>query len=713
MSAIWAKRPQLFTFLTAAAAVLALSACDDDNPSSSGPEAQDATVSVDFSHVLPTGDTGPEGPSADAAVTQVQVAITSPAPGTALSTRRVTVSGTASPVSHITLNGERVNVTDGAWSTELTLEEGEHTLTAQAEHTQNGTQQTAEDRIDLTIDLTPPIIRITDPLPGLWLDSEYTDLRFTVEEGGSGLAELSRMGLPIDLASGPNFALNQLLLDEGLNLLRLEAADRAGNRVTEHVAVHTGPMRSPDETVDGALRLQVGPEGLESLAEVAKSLLASQDLVEMIPNPIVASPVPLWLQDISYQELNIEFELRANELYLKASLEQVQIQIGIGGDGTPNDLSFPITVGADRIELTGVIIPSVQNGQLHIEVPEDRLDVQLVHLVFSLTGAPDFGDDPNQQQTLIEEMISAGLSYAIGQLVPQALQQVLGLLEEPVSFELLGAELGLRFIPERAIVSPSGLAIHIGVGVDLNTPPNPPSEVAGYFTTPTVWGGVPAVAGIAVAVDDDFINALLYRIWQSGVLLPVIDREFLAQAGSELALVHNLLKTLARQAEPELPSSSNFKLLSNLPLPILVRVEKGSNDQVGLMLGLGGARFDVALDDAEGRVVVEGHASLKGTAQVGAQQLDDGRLGLLLSEPEFDTAFDVSSEHLRGVKEQSIEGTMNNLLDSVGGLLPALLSGVAIPAIDGLSIERIRADVVPNDPNFLLLELELGAGTQP
>lgn len=680
--------------LALALGVGGLVGCDDDQPA--GAEEVDARASGPGGA---GGEGGMGGAGGDMAVDEAAVAITSPEDGAAFNVERITVSGTATGTSTVDINGQTANVTDGTWTAQVNLAEGTQTLTASV----GG----AEDVTQVIIDLTPPIVRIAGPAAGTWAEADTTTVTFAVQEDGSGLDEVTRGALPLDLDTAPDFELVNLVLERGLNLIRLGATDKATNSTVEHVAVQSGAQRDPDETINGALRLQVGPDGLRTLGDLAVGLLADRNLADLVPNPLVGGPVPLSLLAISYGDLSVSFEPGPAELILHASLSEVVVRVGIGGNGTPENPPFPVTVAAERIDVTGVLQPSVANGMLVANVPEERIEVALVNLVFSLEGAPDFGDNPADEQSLLEQIISDGLALAIGRLVPQALQDVLGVLDDPIDLAVLGAGLQLRLTPEVVVVNQQGVAVRVGVNVDLSTPAAPPSDVPGYLTTPTNWNGVPETAGIALAVDDDLLNAVLYRIWEAGVLLPTIDAAFLADAGPELALVSNLLRTLARAADPSLPANAAVKLLSTLPLPVSVQVAKGAEDRVGLVIGLGGAHLTIATDDAESRVIVEGNASLKGDAKVGAQPDEDGRLSLDLDVGEFDTAFDISTDALRGKPEKAIETPMNTLLGAVGGILPSLLSNLSLPTIAGLEIRSVAADAVPAEPNFIQLVIDV------
>jgi hypothetical protein len=99
------------------------------------PASGSVTITQFYSQALTRNGADTLAAQAGDSVETPSVAISSPAAGATVTTATITVSGTASdPVSTptVTLNGSSVPVTNGTWSTQVTLTPGQNTLTAVA-----------------------------------------------------------------------------------------------------------------------------------------------------------------------------------------------------------------------------------------------------------------------------------------------------------------------------------------------------------------------------------------------------------------------------------------------------------------------------------------------------------------------------------------------------------------------------------------------------
>ncbi len=670
-----------------ASLTLALSGCDDDTPTSDGP---DARVGATPDAGTPGGDQGtPPG--------EVQLTVTEPADGAIQSALAVRVAGTVTAGAGVTVNGRAANVTGTEWQITLDLPgEGPHELVTEA-----GAQR---DTRTVVIDQTPPRIDFRNPTRAQWLQADTVDLALTATDGQSFLSALTLGGIELDPANGPDFNLNAQPLQPGVTLYQATATDAAGNQISEHAAVMQGPQRDPAERVGGALRIQLGTAAIDALERVAVRLIGEQDLASLLPNPLLESPARISVTDAEWQTLTVDLTPVPGQLDLVVEFGAVGITVEIQvGQNAP---SLPVVVGVERIRVTGALIPRIVDGRLSAEIPEDQLNVELVGLMLALDQVPDFGD-PDQEANLLEQTIAAALNFAISEQIPGALDGLLGRLDEPFEFTALGATLRLVLAPEVLVVNQAGLGVRVGVDVQLVGEPNPPADLPGYLTTPSAWNGVPETDQLGLAIDDDLLNALLFQFWRSGVLLPVIDDAFIAGGGAELGLLRNLLRSIASDADPTVTNQTPIAAVTRLPLPIAVRVRKGADDRIGLQLGIAGLELNLRTDDAEARPLLDGSATLLAEGDLGVSQGEGGTLGLDLSLDQFTTAFDVTTEALRGAREASIEDRTVNLLSAVGGILPGLLDGLSLPSIDLVQLGEITVGVAPQDPNFIVLDIAI------
>lgn len=619
------------------------------------------------------------------------IAITTPVANSVVPGPFVDVSGTyTGPESAITVNGEMASLEGGTFTVRVLLDGGEQVITASG----GG----AEDTITVQVDASPPRIDIQSPLRGTWTENGQLNLLFSVTDD-AGLARVTFDGdREVDPGLGPDFALNDLPLAAGLNILRLEAFDVPGNFAKEHVAVLQGPLQDADARIPGALRLHIGTAGLDSLEQVALRLLRERDLTALLPNPLFeGGPFRAEISGISYQDPpTLELTPGNGVLSLHLRLEQLVITMSLQiGE---NEV-YQISAGAGAVDITAEITPRVRDGQLFI--PLDELEILFDDLQLRPGDVPRFDENPEEGQTLIEEVAGIAMRVVAEEYLPDLIDDLLGQIDEPIDLDVLGAQLQIQFVPDVIVVSPRGLSIRLDAGVVFlgETPPGP--SLPGYVGTRQPWDGVPDTDAVGIAIDDDLLNLIMFQIWRTGVLLPRIDAA--SDLGGQIALVNNLLGNLVRRAHPDLPANTPIALETTLPLPPVAKVSK-ADGAVGLTIGLGDMSVAILTDDAAARSLVNGAASLQLNAALGVvQDAETGAINLDLVVGETIGLFDVIDEALRGAAENEMEAQVNNLLGVAGNILPALLSDLEIPAIDLVTFTGLRTDVSGPDGTFITI----------
>lgn len=620
-----------------------------------------------------------------------RIAITSPTNGSIVPGPFVDVTGTyTGPESAITVNGEQATLMGDAFTVRVLLDGGEQEIIASG----GG----AEARITVQVDAHPPRIDIQSPIRGTWTEDAQLDFLFRITDD-AGLARVTFDGdREVDTGLAPDFAINGLPLANGLNILRLEAFDVPGNFAREHVSILQGPLQDPDVTIPGALRLHIGTAGLDSLEQVAIRLLREQDLTALIPNPLFEEgPFRAEVSAITWRDPPIlELTPSAGELGISIRLEELvlvmSLQIG-------EQEVYQIGAGAGAVTITGRITPRVRDGQIYI--PLEDLEVVFTDLQVQPGDVPRFEENPEEGQSLIEELAGVTIEVLAEQYLPRLLDDLLGRIDEPIDLDVLGAQLQIRFVPDVIVVSPRGLSIRVDAGVVFLGAPPPGASLPGYVGTRTPWDGVPDTDAIGIAIDDDLLNLVLYQIWRTGVLLPRLDS--MTDLGGQGALVSTVLGNLVRRAYPGLAVGTPIALETDLPLPPVVKVQK-ADGAVGLTIGIGDMDVNILTDNAASMHLVRGAASLQLATALGVvQDAETGAITLDLAVNETIGLFDVIDEALRGAAENEMETPVNNLLGVAGNIVPTLLGDLEIPALDFVTFTNLRTDVSGPDGTFITI----------
>ncbi|MCW1928131.1 S8 family peptidase [Bhargavaea beijingensis] len=164
-------------------------------------------------------------------------AITSHKDGLLTNESGITIEGTASATTDLRLdnNGEEVGTVtvgaDGKFSFDVTMVEGENTFTATS--ILDGRETGTSAPVTITLDTTKPELTIASPADGEKTNKETVTVQGTVADLHLDWVKVN--GQKADVRDGKYS--KRILLDNGENVIRVVAQDRAGNKVTKRVTI--------------------------------------------------------------------------------------------------------------------------------------------------------------------------------------------------------------------------------------------------------------------------------------------------------------------------------------------------------------------------------------------------------------------------------------------------------------------------------------------
>lgn len=163
--------------------------------------------------------------------------ITSPKDGEFTNQGNVTVEGTASPSTkvHLLNNGEEVKSVEvadnGTFSAEISLTEGENILTAKSSVEAGSTDESAP--VKVVYDKTKPNLSIDSPKNDSKTNRETVTVEGTVSDANLDTVKVN--GQKATVTNGKYS--KRVMLENGENVIKVVAQDKAGNKVTKKVTV--------------------------------------------------------------------------------------------------------------------------------------------------------------------------------------------------------------------------------------------------------------------------------------------------------------------------------------------------------------------------------------------------------------------------------------------------------------------------------------------
>ena len=411
--------------------------------------------------------------------------------------------------------------------------------------------------LDLVVDQTAPVITLTSPARGLVTDT-LTQVRFagTVIDNLGEVAELKIADQVVPVGNGGAFSVD-LPLKYALNLFDVVATDpyglsslttRAVERSTEFHAMLERTFAA--DGIENGLALVLSQEAFDDgdhteasrddLAHLFEFIIENIDFTSFVPNPLTTcgNGCTIYFQSVTLGDVKVTMQLMNGKLRLKVELVELAGTIALR---FPCDIpvicptrpfaELPGTMSTNNVTLETDILVSIVNGEIvtqseNTEVTIDGLDVNIndpTGLAQALiTGAVTFIRPALilAMETLLESLIADQLTAALGGLF--------GALKLDQEFDLPSVVDGQA--PNTIVLKTEPRAVDIGterlqIRVDAIAYPKVPKRPHEHLGSlghrgcaPPSSLTFPPVAPIVVGLHDDFINQLLFAVWEGGTL---------------------------------------------------------------------------------------------------------------------------------------------------------------------------------------------------
>lgn len=567
--------------------------------------------------------------------------------------------------------GAPVALERGRFSRTLSLPDGWHVLTV--EHPGSGAQATVEVRVDAR----PPAVEVTSPQPGTMLEGAG-ELRvgWRVSDE-SPISRIVVAGTPVGSSQVDDARV--VPIHSGLNLLEVRAEDAGGNGASEHVAVLAGPFSDPGDALADAVWVRLGPALLETLSARAAAALDALDLASLVPGdgPLLqAGPVTVEVAGIEHAPgAQVRFSAEGDALRAELALEGLAARLAISlGDGGAR---LEVALEADRAEVAAALRISSDAGRFSVRPEAPQLDLIRPRLTVSNPDHPELADTlelPGDLLAEVEERVArAALQAGVG-----LMDELAERLTEPFVYEVAGVEVVAELSALRARTAGGGLDLALSGKVAARCQDGPARD-PGVPRTVGHEGYRPGGRGLAVAVRDDLVNAMLHEAWRCGALSVRLDQRLIDAVRGEVTLVAGMLGGLSERlgVDPETPMA----LQLDAPLPPVV-TPVGEEGAIGV--GLGDLRLSFL--DQTGRALAAGRLSVLLAAGVVRDRV--AGVGLAVRQATFD--LDVDDPEVKRAAEAPLEPWVGALAVSADGFLAGALRPVTLPEVWGVTLGDLR-----------------------
>lgn len=542
----------------------------------------------------------------------------------------------------------------------------------------------------IVVDGSGPVIDLKAPDRGSFQTARNVWLNGTISDLVSGFdrAELNGETLAVDAAG--NFDLT-LYADPGVNLIIIDAWDNEGHQ-SQHVQsfLYGSSFVDPGDTVTNSLVARLNQQGINKIEEAAEDAVSINDIKDavvgrrlvsecmtIIPGTFLNDPVTACIyvdiHSMSTDGLDIQLTPHNGYAQFRATLDDVRVNVKV--HGTP-PTAYPF-IEANSVNLTGNLTVSVSGGNLSVNL--SSVNVSMSGFDMGLGGWPSWANEIITLGGLLEDVVRPivedELEDEILAQAPDAINDMLDELEIAIPVNVMGTTVHVDAIPQAVPIDSNGLSLVLKTAVEAATV-LPEFEGPGSLRTSTSRPTYATSPGFYLSVSDDFVNQILYSLWEAGLVNTVVERSADNVDMSALVLLA--------------PTATSFDIEFDPLLPPVFRPLDEADAEGELQLG--DMLVDLHANFARGE---RQHIARLAVSVFARSQIDmdsDDTISFeIVGEPEFyfDGVFS-TVEHLDG---DDMAELLEVLLPTV---MPNMMQGAQefpLPSFEGYGINNPQVDV--------------------
>ena len=183
-----------------------------------------------------------------------------------------------------------------------------------------------------TEDARPSSLEVENPTAGDWLERDSMPV-----SGVATKMELVRVdGVPVGLDRSGRFV-EDIELDKGINTVKVSATDEEGESFLVRRSVMNGGTLDPDDTLQDAVGVFLGPEALGQVAMATGDWITSEELTNTLAqyNPVysdtftvdwLAVDLDLNIHNVTFETKELSVEPGSGLLQLEAVLRNLRVE---------------------------------------------------------------------------------------------------------------------------------------------------------------------------------------------------------------------------------------------------------------------------------------------------------------------------------------------------------------------------------------------------
>jgi hypothetical protein len=364
------------------------------------------------------------------------------------------------------------------------------------------------------IDPNAPRVKITSPARGTFAgDIDKITVKGTAFDDNA-VTSVTVNGIDATLAADGTFSVD-VPVEAGTFLLHAEGKDAQNNTGKETRAVVVGPMEPIAQAVPQSISAALTAQAFDAIGRGLTGFMTGPGLMQTVTplNPVFNVGAPDG-PDCLYASgsitgvgmastSKITLAPQRGGIYLDAILDRPAVHMSLSYAAACVDGGRPITIGATKIRITGVLKLGVNADKFEVHL--DDQDVQISGFNVELGGIP--GSVVNILH--LDTAIGPILAFVAERFAVPYVNTALNGLNETKTINVLGTMVDVKVKPARIESDIPGVIVELDTEVRARGDQSSPGFVYVTNQVPTM----DLVRAFELAVADDAANQLLGSFW--------------------------------------------------------------------------------------------------------------------------------------------------------------------------------------------------------
>lgn len=372
--------------------------------------------------------------------------------------------------------------------------------------------------------IVSPTMDLVQPGRAEWR-GEQAEVTFEglIEQGSAPLSQVTVDGRVRPLQANGRF-IAPVTAIPGINIVGVDSVAPDGGRVADVRSFFAGETVAHGEMLPSAMRLILSRAVLDDddpdvddLARMGELVLNDFEFKAGMVDPFELGIAVMDPTAMDFDDAEVDILPTYGGVILDITVYDVDIPFDLAIDlglGTVDSTGF---ITAHSLSVTMDLLVRVHQGRLVLAAT--GVDAWFEDFSLALGSLGD--DEPGLAETLgslARSSVQTRLQTRIIETMTLAAAELSDNLA--MSTELLDGALEISLELQELEVSPAGISIDLGAAISATAPRTDLYPgAAGSLVTPGTLTSPPATAdGVALVIDDDFVNQLLFAAWYSGYL---------------------------------------------------------------------------------------------------------------------------------------------------------------------------------------------------